>query len=150
MQRMRFSRLGGPFVLALATLLTSPLAAAIRPDQTWIVGIYDAADLDDLVTLIADLCASGKGHTHELSPPSCLRAEVICLEHLEHGRVGSHSSARGPPEGVPPVVISSAARLAAPPLYSADPTLPHCPPSDANPVSLDPKRNERLAYSTSS
>jgi hypothetical protein len=31
----------------------APLASATPPDQTWIAGIYDNADFDDVVLLIA-------------------------------------------------------------------------------------------------
>jgi len=40
------------FVLVAATLVLTPLAEATPPDQTWIGGLYDNADYDDVVQLI--------------------------------------------------------------------------------------------------
>jgi hypothetical protein len=96
-QGMRRGLAGGLFLLAVATLLTPPLAAAMPPDQTWIAGIYDAADLDDLVTLIANLCAPGNGHSHEVSPLLGWPEEPVSLDLSEYESVGSSVSARGPP-----------------------------------------------------
>jgi len=50
----------GPVLLAIALcILLNPLAAASPPDATWIPGIYDAADFDDVVIrlgLLAVIC----------------------------------------------------------------------------------------------
>jgi hypothetical protein len=50
----------GPVLLAIALcILLNPLAAASPPDPTWIPGIYDAADFDDVVIrlgLLAVIC----------------------------------------------------------------------------------------------
>jgi hypothetical protein len=50
----------GPVLLAIALcILLNPLAAASPPDPTWIPGIYDAADFDDVVIrlgLLAIIC----------------------------------------------------------------------------------------------
>jgi hypothetical protein len=38
--------------LAVLYVLLRPLAAMTPPDPTWIAGLYDDADLDDVVTLV--------------------------------------------------------------------------------------------------
>lgn len=40
-------------VMAIMVVALAPLASATPPDQTWIAGIYDNADFDDVVLLIA-------------------------------------------------------------------------------------------------
>jgi hypothetical protein len=42
-------------VIVMVTMVAAlaPLASATPPDQTWIAGIYDNADFDDVVLLIA-------------------------------------------------------------------------------------------------
>jgi hypothetical protein len=56
---MRSSRLSA--LLALALLCSSvavfPLAYASPPDPSWIRGLYDDADLDDVVVLLTSGCA---------------------------------------------------------------------------------------------
>jgi hypothetical protein len=41
-----------PIVLALALGMLAPLAHASAPDPSWIAGIYDGADYDDIVVLV--------------------------------------------------------------------------------------------------
>ena len=95
---MRLIRTGGLFLLVAATSFMPTLAAAMSPDQTWMAGIYDAADLDDLVTLISDLCASGSGLSHEFSLPPCSPKERLDPKYWEYGMFDSCSSVRGPPQ----------------------------------------------------
>jgi hypothetical protein len=49
-----------PILLVIALcIVLNPLAAASPPDPTWIPGLYDAADFDDVVIrlgLLASLC----------------------------------------------------------------------------------------------
>lgn len=45
------------FAVALCVLL-NPLAAASPPDPSWIPGLYDAADFDDVVTHIGTLAST--------------------------------------------------------------------------------------------
>jgi len=51
-------------LLLLAPVALPGLAHASPPDPTWIQGIYDDADGDDVVTLIA----SGTGHAAAAAP----------------------------------------------------------------------------------
>jgi hypothetical protein len=50
----------GPVLLAIVLcIVLNPLAAASPPDPTWIPGLYDAADFDDVVIrigLLASVC----------------------------------------------------------------------------------------------
>jgi hypothetical protein len=48
-------RIGLATLLALALLTLAALAHASPPDETWLPGIYDAADFDDVVILITSL-----------------------------------------------------------------------------------------------
>jgi hypothetical protein len=62
--RPRFSAPGRVAVLVAIALciLLNPLAAASPPDPTWIPGLYDAADFDDVVIqigLLASACDTG-------------------------------------------------------------------------------------------
>lgn len=41
-----------PIVLVLALGMLAPLAHASAPDPSWISGIYDGADYDDIVVLV--------------------------------------------------------------------------------------------------
>ena len=41
-------------LVILALFALGPLAYASPPDQTWVAGIYDAADYDDVVSLLTD------------------------------------------------------------------------------------------------
>ena len=43
----------GILIVALLLIIT-PLAHASPPDETWVAGIYDAADCDDAVSFLTD------------------------------------------------------------------------------------------------
>jgi hypothetical protein len=45
-------------VLAGAMLALTPVAEASPPDQTWIAGLYDNADYDDVVRAVTGIVAS--------------------------------------------------------------------------------------------
>jgi hypothetical protein len=52
---MRLARQGTiVFALALVALLAPMLAAASVPDPTWIPGMYDGGDADEILTLVWD------------------------------------------------------------------------------------------------
>jgi len=54
LDRLHASRLPGLGVTLLALLIIVPvtLAHASPPDQTWLAGVYDEADFDDVVVLL--------------------------------------------------------------------------------------------------
>jgi hypothetical protein len=73
---------------ALAILLAGAAGLAISPDSLWIDGVYDGADLDDLVASVAStdglpmaphaatLCAPSPGAACHLRPAAPSRAPV--------------------------------------------------------------------------
>jgi hypothetical protein len=87
------------FVIALCIVL-NPLAAASPPDPTWISGLYDAADFDDVVIRIGlsvsacDACAAPSLALDSLVRPLILpgRRPLVC-----HSRPTSQG--RAPPLG---------------------------------------------------
>src|SRR5262245_22894193 len=62
-------------------LLLRPLAAASPPDPTWIAGIYDDDDFDDVVIYIGLLASIADGHGPVLSAPdTCVRELLLPAE----------------------------------------------------------------------
>lgn len=64
-----------PMIAGMLAALVS-LAYASPPDPTWIAGIYDSADYDDVVALLTDGTGAGSGQESarvELSPVAYLR-----------------------------------------------------------------------------
>jgi len=68
-------------VVLLACLIgLSTLAYASPPDPTWIAGIYDAGDFDDVVWMLVELCVSDRApvsHTADVPRASRLIANAI-------------------------------------------------------------------------
>jgi hypothetical protein len=92
-----------PLVLLVILVLTAPalllaLAYASPPDPSWISGIYDDADYDDVVTLVT----SATGHVAPAAP-------------ADDGRLGS------PAEHVPPLIENVEVT---PSLFSSAPRAP--------------------------
>ena len=52
MQRFRRAECGVAPILFLVIALLTPLAYASPPDPSWIKGVYDGADFDDVVVLV--------------------------------------------------------------------------------------------------
>jgi hypothetical protein len=84
-----------PWVLALLLLgdlvMLTPLAQASPPDPSWISGIYDGGDFDDVVTLVTSAAS-----TVELSAPTCLDPGHVVLGLIPFGEAGSSSRPAGP------------------------------------------------------
>ena len=59
-----------PIVLAL-TLLPA-MAFASPPDPSWVAGIFDGADGDDIVSLVYETCAASPATPSHLGPLPCL------------------------------------------------------------------------------
>jgi hypothetical protein len=59
-RRSRCCRYLFPFGLLTVLIGLVPLAHAVPPDQTWIAGSYDAADLDDAITSALSIAATTK------------------------------------------------------------------------------------------
>lgn len=64
-----------PIVLAL--ILLPPLAFASPPDPSWVAGIYDGADGDDIVSLVYETSAANQTTPSHLGPLPCLLE--VCL-----------------------------------------------------------------------
>ena len=86
-------------LLLLAPVALPGLAHASPPDPTWIQGIYDDADGDDIVSLIA----SGTGHLPPAAPTDLpFIARLVArltptLERMPLGLWASAASPRAPP-----------------------------------------------------
>ena len=77
----------GPILCVIALcIVLNPLAAASPPDPTWIPGLYDAADFDDVVIRIGllasacDACAAPSLALDSLVRPLILpgRRPLVC------------------------------------------------------------------------
>jgi hypothetical protein len=97
-------RLCGPRVAAVRLLILFsalvgiiPLAHASPPDPSWIPGIYDNADSDDVVGLVADGTAASGGQ----GPARFAESPATCLVLPDPGQVPSEMLSaemnRGPP-----------------------------------------------------
>jgi len=57
-------------LVIVALFALGPLAYASPPDQTWVAGIYDAADYDDVVWLLTDTSmAQGCAQSADITCP---------------------------------------------------------------------------------
>src|SRR5215813_15113194 len=88
LDRLNAPRPGGMGAMLLALLIIAPvtLAHASPPDQTWIPGIYDQADFDDVVGLLtsvlgdADFAAAPEPPHHCFAvEPKLGQARMACL-----------------------------------------------------------------------
>jgi hypothetical protein len=71
---MRRPRTSVPaLLLALVLLALTPLAHASPPDQTWLAGLYDDADYDDVVLLVASIAVAFT----EAGPPPPPRFVIV-------------------------------------------------------------------------
>jgi hypothetical protein len=85
-------------LVAIAPLTLTTLAHASPPDPSWLQGIYDDADYDDVVALLTS-------ETGEVQAAPAERLPIL----LSTQRVAE------PPERVGPIVAVSATRSRAPP-----------------------------------
>ena len=97
--RSHASRVGlvGLILLALAALPS--LAYASPPDPSWIPGLYDDADYDDVVVLVSSETASvGPGMLSDLRPiVSMVKHVPACPGEVEHSTPVSVVRLRAPP-----------------------------------------------------
>src|SRR5262245_15697309 len=83
--------------LLLMTVALVPLAYASPPDQTWVAGIYDEADFDDVVWLLSHLTI-GYECAHDANAVTLLVRQLTCPTgpaHVSLRRSALHS--RAPP-----------------------------------------------------
>ena len=103
-----------PFVLLICLVVIPLLAYAGPPDPTWISGIYDNADYDDVVGLVTD----GTGASNSQWLARVPEGPVKCAMLLGLGRVPSLMVCVEMTRGPPP--IKARTRLCSsqpPPLY---------------------------------
>jgi len=123
-------------IVVLAALTVLPVAAGASPsDPIWIAGIYDSADGDDVIALIADTVASNLDD-------GCRSLSRLCLSHdLTHPWSGisegarSRERQRGPPglrtrpassrRLAPPYGLGAVAWAARPPPFEPSPVRRH-------------------------
>jgi len=80
-----------PIIVAL--ILLPAIAVASPPDPSWIAGIYDGADGDDIVILVYETTAANAAAMSQVSPLTCLYK--VRLEGVVHG-LHSREFTRGP------------------------------------------------------
>ena len=88
--------------IVVALILLPPIAFASPPDPSWIAGIFDGADGDDIVTLVYETAATNAAEPSKMAPLRCLPG--ISLERIVHGFPGGRFT-RGPRS--PPVLCSA-------------------------------------------
>jgi hypothetical protein len=84
-------------VLVLGTL--APLAHASAPDPSWVSGIYDGADYDDVVVLVT--LATGAVSPLRMADLEPMLQEIGRLAQLPERAPVSRSAAAFPPRGPP-------------------------------------------------
>src|SRR5215813_12151931 len=81
------------FPIALTLILLPAIAFASPPDPSWIAGIYDGADGDDIVNLVYETSAANAPAPSHVGPLPCL--PEISLEGLVRSAPGNRLT-RGP------------------------------------------------------
>ena len=99
-----------PLVLLVVLFLIAPtcllvLAYASPPDPTWIPGIYDDGDFDDIVTLITSATASVAPVMVFASRPMTPSVEALALVHNGNSAPSRSSSSPRAPPAVRPASI---------------------------------------------
>ena len=115
-----------PIVLVAMVLALIPVIAATSPpDPAWIGGIYDAADGDEIVTLIGEQMGSNVVAVDAIGRPLRLPQAVSQLEPCTAQRLSKQPLTRGPPP-------SPCANVATPPLFCVASRQPALHPSTAD------------------
>ena len=80
LDRLQALRPLGSSVILLAFLIIAPitLAHASPPDPTWLAGVYDQADFDDVVGLLTSACGAIDCATAPDADPSLALAPKLC------------------------------------------------------------------------
>ena len=96
-------RVSGLIAMLLALLIIAPvtLAHASPPDQTWLEGIYDQADFDDIVDLLTSALEAGVYTTAPDAGPCLALAPKLCPATVTWPASVPASS---PPLRAPPIV----------------------------------------------
>jgi hypothetical protein len=106
--RRRRCLCGISLLVLLVLLVIVPCAYSQPPDPTWIAGLYDEADYDDVERLVT----AGTGATAPASPIQVARGAELCGLLAERTPVTSRSQyahvGRGPPSFAPGSSLRSA------------------------------------------
>jgi hypothetical protein len=110
------TRANSILLVAITLALLPAIAFSSPPDPSWIVGIYDGADADDIVTLITETPIASDATLFHVSPPLCSSETLHVSEPAAHG-YGSASVQliRGPPPN-PSICLPRVPRLRSRPL----------------------------------
>ena len=90
-----------PLPIVLALTLLPAIALASPPDPSWVAGIFDGADSDDVVSLVYETCAASPATPSHRGPRPCLLE--MSLDGIARTVAGGCFT-RGPRS--PPVVCS--------------------------------------------
>ena len=106
------------FLSIIVTLiLIAPIAFASPPDPSWIAGIYDGADGDDVVSLVYETSGSNAAPPSHVSPLACLMDTSFAS--IVQRVPGSQCTGRPrSPPIVPPLVCSISHQTTHPPTTS--------------------------------
>jgi len=96
------------FPVALALLLLPPIACASPPDPSWIAGIYDAADGDDIVALVYEIAGTQAASWQAVSPIDCLSELLVTLVPRIAHSLSAGQLIRGPPWRPDPIFSDTA------------------------------------------
>jgi hypothetical protein len=86
-------------LVGMVLALVPFFATASPPDPTWIGGIYDAADGDEIVTLIGDQAGSNGVAVYAVARPLQLSQALLQLERCTAQSISERCLTRGPPRG---------------------------------------------------
>ena len=140
-------RTGGLFLLAIAVVAVPLMAVASPQDPTWVAGIYDASDCDDVATLASEPSAAGNELVYELSPPAASSENLIGPDRRERDGTGWLPGMRGPPKSPPWTLFFAPQRvvIATTPENSTAPRRTGPPESRARAFLLLSRNSERAA-----
>jgi hypothetical protein len=126
-------------LIAITLALLPAIAFSSPPDPSWIVGIYDGADADDIVTLITETPVASDATLFHVSPPLC-SSEILHVSEPAHGH-GSPSVQliRGPPPN-PSISLPRVARLRSASTFSSFHLLPYPSTGRTRLILPDPSR----------
>ena len=98
--------------IALALVVLPAIVLGSPPDSSWVVGIYDRADGDEIVTLVAESAAAPSPLLAQLPPPLRLCERIPGLGLVIIHRLSTGLYTRGPPPT--PCVYVMAAHVSPP------------------------------------
>ncbi len=86
-----------PYLLVLVVLSAPAAAASSVPDPTWIAGLYDGADGDELVALVWDQTPAVEPQVAVLPAPAAATRSAPGARAVHGCRVAVPETSRAPP-----------------------------------------------------